>query len=214
MLPKSQQAPSRLLISHLKSEFDRNMSNTFAPYQDAPEIERARSPPLKSPRTSLDYARGRPPPTRPSHVRNISEIASQPLPAPDSFAENEEYTQPHEHRERNLQAFETSLPLRVDYLAMLAYLLLPPAGSVLLLLLEHKSDYVRFHAWQSSMIFTVIFILHLILSWSKVLSWMLFVGDLCLIGFLATHAYWDVDMLEHYEVPFFGRIANRFVDDE
>ena len=39
--------------------------------------------------------------------------------------------------------FETSLPLRLDYEAMLAYLLLPPAGGVLLLVLEHKSDYVR-----------------------------------------------------------------------
>ena len=41
-------------------------------------------------------------------------------------------------------AFQTSLPLRLDYEAMLAYMLLPPAGPVLLLLLEHKSDYVRY----------------------------------------------------------------------
>jgi hypothetical protein len=41
-------------------------------------------------------------------------------------------------------AFQTSLPLRLDYEAMLAYILLPPAGPVLLLLLEHKSDYVRY----------------------------------------------------------------------
>lgn len=104
--------------------------------------------------------------------------------------------------------------MRLDYEAMLAYLLLPPAGGVLLLLLEHKSDYVRFHAWQSSTLFTAIFILHLILAWSKVLSWMLFVLDLLLMAFLATRAYRDVDTLEHYEVPFFGRLANRFVDDE
>lgn len=104
--------------------------------------------------------------------------------------------------------------MRLDYEAMLAYILLPPAGGVLLLLLEHKSDYVRFHAWQSSMLFTLIFILHLILSWSAVLSWMLFACDVLLIGFLARRAYLDVDTLEHYEVPFFGRIADRFVDDE
>lgn len=42
-----------------------------------------------------------------------------------------------------LNDFETSLPLRLDYEACLAYLLLPPAGGVLLLLLEWKSDYVR-----------------------------------------------------------------------
>jgi uncharacterized membrane protein len=41
-------------------------------------------------------------------------------------------------------AFETSLPIRMDFEAMLAYLLLPPAGGVFLLLVEHKSDYVRY----------------------------------------------------------------------
>ena len=104
--------------------------------------------------------------------------------------------------------------MRMDYEAMLAYLMLPPAGGVFLLLVEHKSDYVRFHAWQSSMLFTCIFILHVALSWSKVLSWMLFTTDLLLIAFLAMHAYRDVEQLDHYEVPIIGRLANRFVDDE
>lgn len=191
------------------------MANNFAPYQDAPEIERARSPPIKSPRASVEYSRARSPPLRPSYVsRNISEVASQSLPSPDVFANNEDYVAPQEERERNLEAFQTSLPLRLDYEAMLAYLFLPPVGGVLLLILEHKSDYVRFHAFQASLLFTAIFVLHLIISWSKVLSWMLFAVDLLLIGFLSMHAYRDVDTLEHYEVPFFGRIANRFVDDE
>jgi uncharacterized membrane protein len=74
---------------------------------------------------------------------------------------------------------------------MLAYVLLPPAGGVFLLLAEHKSDYVRFHAWQSSMLFAVIFIVHLIFAWSTVISWMLFAVDLILIAFLAMHAYRD-----------------------
>lgn len=64
------------------------------------------------------------------------------------------------------------------------------------------------------MLFTIIFVLHLIFSWSSVLSWMLFALDVLLIVFLARRAYLDVDTLEHYEVPFLGRIANRFVDDE
>ena len=97
---------------------------------------------------------------------------------------------------------------------MLAYLLLPPAGGVLLLLLEHRSDYVRFHAWQSSMLFSCIFVVHLLLVWSTVLSWLLFGVDLCLMGFLALHAYRDVETLDHYELPFFGRLANSWVDSE
>lgn len=43
-----------------------------------------------------------------------------------------------------MNLFETSLPLRLDYEAMLAYLLLPPAGGVFLLVMERKSDYVRY----------------------------------------------------------------------
>ncbi|KAM0307116.1 hypothetical protein ACHAO8_010613 [Botrytis cinerea] len=92
-----------------------------------------------------------------------------------------------------LHEFETSLPLRLDYEACLAYLLLPPAGGVLLLVLERKSDYVRlviryespmdrqcgglhetllnngdrFHAWQSALLFTAMFVVHLMFSWSK-----------------------------------------------
>lgn len=45
-----------------------------------------------------------------------------------------------------LNDFETSLPLRLDYEACLAYLLLPPVGGVLLLIGEWKSDYVRYVA--------------------------------------------------------------------
>lgn len=104
--------------------------------------------------------------------------------------------------------------MRLDHEAMLAYLMLPPIGGLFLLVFEHKSDYVRFHAWQSSMLFTAILVLHIIFSASKVLSWMLFALDLILMGFLATRAYRDVDNLEHYEVPFFGRWADSFVDNE
>ncbi|TGO47912.1 hypothetical protein BOTNAR_0501g00010 [Botryotinia narcissicola] len=66
-----------------------------------------------------------------------------------------------------LHEFETSLPLRLDYEACLAYLLLPPAGGALLLVLERKSDYVRFHAWQSALLFTAMFVVHLMFSWSE-----------------------------------------------
>lgn len=40
--------------------------------------------------------------------------------------------------------------MRMDYEAMLAYLLLPPAGGVFLLLVEHKSDYVRYVACRNA----------------------------------------------------------------
>ncbi|KAJ5736281.1 uncharacterized protein N7483_001406 [Penicillium malachiteum] len=176
----------------------------FAPYQDdSPETERALSPPHPD-------TRGKSPNLR-------SPRASADLPSPSQFGGrygNTGFGRDVEAGHVSLGAFETSLPIRMDVEAALAYLLLPPAGGVFLLLTEHKSDYVRFHAWQSSMLFAVIFILHLMFAWSSFLSWTLFAIDLALIGYLSLRAYRDVDTLDHYEVPFFGRLANSFVDDE
>jgi uncharacterized membrane protein len=93
-------------------------------------------------------------------------------------------------------------------------LLLPPAGGVVLLLFEHKSDYVRFHAWQSAMLFSALFILHIIFSWTSVVSWLLFVCDLGAIGYLTLCAFRNAETLDRVEVPFFGRLASSFVDDE
>lgn len=188
----------------------------FAPYQDtSPELERSLSPPPAS-RGSIDSSRIRSPPPGKAVRQPSTYQDNATLPPPSSFVGDyaPRATSSPPDRGQTLEAFQTSLPMRMDYEAMLAYLLLPPAGGVLLLIFEHKSDYVRFHAWQSSMLFTCIFILHLLLSWSKVLSWMLFTVDILLIGFLTLHAYQDVEQLDHYELPLFGRLANRFVDDE
>ncbi|EAU35004.1 predicted protein [Aspergillus terreus NIH2624] len=189
----------------------------FAPYQDeSPEVERAFSPSLGDPHRvkspNLRSPRASPP------------IASNGLPSPSHFAPsghvptsghgNTGFGRDVEGGRWNLGAFETSLPIRMDFEAMLAYLLLPPAGGVFLLLVEHKSDYVRFHAWQSSMLFTLMFIIHLIFSFSSFISWTLLICDVAMIGFLSMHAYRDVDTLDHFEVPIFGRLANSFVDDE
>lgn len=117
-------------------------------------------------------------------------------------------------REGMVSEFDTSLGLRLDYEACLAYLAFPPLGGILLLILERKSDYVRFHAWQSSLLFTGLFVLHLLFSWSSFLSWVMFLGDLVLIGWLVLNAYRDADTLDRYEVPIVGRIASRILDDE
>jgi hypothetical protein len=95
------------------------------------------------------------------------------------------------------------------------------------------ADYgIRFHAWQSSLLFTAMFVLHLIFSWSTVLSWLIFIADLGLIGYLTLRAYRDgefllpilhsgywlmgliADTLDRCEVPFFGRLASSILDDE
>ncbi|KAJ5095480.1 hypothetical protein NUU61_004836 [Penicillium alfredii] len=152
---------------------------------ESPEIERALSPP------PVDGPRVKSPNLR-------SPRASADLPSPGHFVGggygNTGFGRDIEGGHVSLGAFETSLPIRMDVEAMLAYLLLPPAGGVFLLLTEHKSDYI----------------IHLVFAWSSFLSWTLFIVDFFLIGFLSLHAYRD----GHFEVPFFGRLANSFVDDE
>lgn len=40
--------------------------------------------------------------------------------------------------------FDTSLGLRLEYEACLAYLAFPPLGAIILLILERNSDFVRY----------------------------------------------------------------------
>ena len=97
---------------------------------------------------------------------------------------------------------------------MLAYIVLPPAGGMALLLFEHKSDYVRFHAWQSSLLFSALFMVHIIFSWTKIISYMLLTLDVGLICYLSYGAFRNAGTLDRVEVPFLGRLASSFVDDE
>ncbi|KAI1377004.1 hypothetical protein F4677DRAFT_417020 [Hypoxylon crocopeplum] len=191
----------------------------FAPYQSSPpENNRPFSPPrsnVASPRTSFDNRR----PFSPPQQQRGGFASPPPLQHPQPqrswqptlpgaaggyAAEGGTY----------VSEFDTSLGIRLDYEACLAYLGLPPLGAIILLILERKSDFVRFHAWQSSLLFTVVFIIHLIFSWSTFLSWIIFIADLCLMGWLALRAYRDADTLDRFEVPVFGQIASRILDDE
>jgi len=109
--------------------------------------------------------------------------------------------------------YETGLGIRVDIEAALAYSLGALSG-VLLLVAETKNDYVRFHAWQSSLLFLGLWLLHFILSFSTTLAWLLFVVEIGAAGWLAYNAYMDGASLERYEVPFLGALASQWVDNE
>jgi uncharacterized membrane protein len=58
----------------------------------------------------------------------------------------------------------------------------------------------RFHAWQSALLFSAIFVVHLILSWSGFLSWVLFLADLGLICYLTMRAYRDGKSLSTFPI--------------
>ena len=117
----------------------------FAPYQDTtPESTRALSPPPNRTLSPTRNARS-PPPNRP----HTDPFGASSLPAPSHFSDEPRSNTGFgggdlESGRLDVNLFETSLPLRLDYEAMLAYLLLPPAGGVFLLVVEHKSDYVRY----------------------------------------------------------------------
>ncbi|KAF3916512.1 hypothetical protein ABW20_dc0101343 [Dactylellina cionopaga] len=189
----------------------------WAPYQSTdPEAQRStlRSPPpgnnnifSTSPRLEAQNPWGESRSYSPSNVINPDNAISS-ANASTGFGNN------GGNRREFVNQFETSLPLRMDVEAALAYALLPPAGGVLLLLLEHNSDYVRFHAWQSALVFTAMFIVHILFMWSSFFSWLLFFIDLALIVYLSVRAYSDADTLDRFEVPYFGAWANSFVDEE
>jgi hypothetical protein len=69
----------------------------------------------------------------------------------------------------------------------------------------------RFHAWQSSLLFTALFVLHLVFSWSKFLSWVFFLGDLVLIAWLVLNAYRDADTLDRFVPPLSSRFSGSAV---
>ncbi|KAI0206511.1 hypothetical protein F4808DRAFT_407663 [Astrocystis sublimbata] len=226
----------------------------FAPYQSSPpENNRPFSPPLASPRASLDRRQQQSPfgSPQPQPQRNFAVSSPPPLQHPQpqrSWSAGYDAEQGlggglggyHDNIGNGggngnggfgggggggislgggggggfVSEFDTSLGLRLDYEAVLAYAALPPLGAIIMLILERKSDYVRFHAWQSSLVFTVLFVLHLLFSWSTFLSWVIILGDIALIAFLGLHAYRDADTLDRFEVPFFGSIASRILDDE
>ncbi|KAL2756472.1 hypothetical protein ACRALDRAFT_1093627 [Sodiomyces alcalophilus JCM 7366] len=192
----------------------------FAPYQSSPpERERALSP-QASPRPSADFRN----PFTPSAIANHNQYNYQHTASPPPLQHPQPqrswqpsipgaYPSADAHRE-GVSEFDTSLGIRLDYEACLAYLAFPPLGAIFLLIMERNSDYVRFHAWQSSLLFTAILIIHLIFSWSRFLSWFFFLGDLVTIAYLTFRAYQDADTLDRFEVPIFGRIASNFLDDE
>ncbi|KAF8535538.1 hypothetical protein BDD12DRAFT_854860 [Trichophaea hybrida] len=161
----------------------------FAPYQsESPDTSRRSlnlNRPLSPPAQNRSYSPlppSSPPPILPTH---------QPG---GGWAGNRE----------TVNQFETSLPIRLDWEAVMAYVLLPPAGA----------DFVRFHAWQSSLLFAFLVVAHLIFSFSTFLSYTLLVVDLVLIAYLSMKAYRDADTLDRCEVPFFGPLASSILDDE
>lgn len=93
-----------------------------------------------------------------------------------------------------------------------AYLLGPITG-IILLLIEKKNEYVRFHAMQSTLVFGSIFLLNIVLGIVPVLGWIIALVISPLIGIIALVLWlvlmWKAFSGEKYKVPYFGNLAEK-----
>lgn len=110
-------------------------------------------------------------------------------------------------------AYETTYGWRVDIEAGVAYVLGPVLG-IVLLMLEHKNDYVRFHAWQSLLLGCVLAVLHILFLWSRFFSWIIFLADVAIYGQMTYRAFVNGNTLERYYLPRIGELATQWVDEE
>lgn len=118
----------------------------FSPYQsDAPSDTRPLSPPPRpfSPTSASHIPTSPPlsPPPRPHHgaTQGFGNTRGGSSYLPINGNENASSSMPTS----NMELYSTSLGLPIKVEAVLAYLVLPPAGGVVLLILEWGSDYVR-----------------------------------------------------------------------
>lgn len=126
----------------------------FAPYQSSPpETSRALSPPRRSATTSPVKHNRRAAPrvpspsrfARPDHAGEYQDLESNPFPDEDSAVDGRDAGLLG-HRPLtgcSTDVYQTSLPFRMEVEAALAYIVIPPAGGIILLIFEHTSDYVR-----------------------------------------------------------------------
>ena len=94
----------------------------------------------------------------------------------------------------------------------LAYLLGPVTG-IVMLLLEKKNEYVRFHAMQSTVVFGAILLLNIVLGIVPVLGWIIALilsPIIALVSFILWIVLmWKAYSGEKYKLPYFGELAEK-----
>lgn len=69
---------------------------------------------------------------------------------------------------------ETTVGMSPNVAGLLCYVLGWITG-IIFVVLEKKSTFVRFHAWQSIMTFGVLFVVWLIVSWIPIVNWVVWI---------------------------------------
>lgn len=97
----------------------------------------------------------------------------------------------------------------------LAYLLGPITG-ILLLIVEKKNPYIRFHAMQSTILFGAFFLLNVVFGIVPVIGWivgLILSPILVLVSFvLWLVLMWKAYSGEKYKLPYVGNLAEKQLD--
>jgi len=93
-----------------------------------------------------------------------------------------------------------------------AYLLGPITG-IILLLVEKKNNFIRYHAMQSTLVFGAILLLNIVLGIVPILGWLIAIilsPLIALVSFVLWLALmWKAYNGERYKLPYFGELAEK-----
>ncbi|MHB8984025.1 MAG: DUF4870 domain-containing protein [Carboxydocellales bacterium] len=109
-------------------------------------------------------------------------------------------------------ADKSSLGLSPEIAGALAYLLGFISG-IVIYILEKENDFVRFHAMQSTIFFSSVFILSLVLSFMPLIGWLVVGILLPLVTFIG----WLVGIInaakgKRYKFPLIGDYAEKYIN--
>ncbi|KAI9457713.1 hypothetical protein F5148DRAFT_1221880 [Russula earlei] len=179
-------------------------ASSFAPYTPPPDDPGHPSHQPSTSRFTRPWF-----PTQPS-TREVTSYQSGGIPT---------WERPLEEAESQIRnQWETRNGLRVDLLAMWAYLL-GPVSAFWLLVMETHNDFVRFHAYQSALLTTPLLLLRILASLLQLPTFVRTILTLLLfssICFMAFRAHTDASRngLSRFHIPYIGLLAERWLDEE
>jgi len=110
--------------------------------------------------------------------------------------------------DRSSQTGRSSTGLDPNLAGALAYVLGLVTG-IILLAMEKRDDYVRFHAMQSSIVFLGVLVLHFLLVGIPVIGLMLYLPYLVAVGLLWVFLIVQAVSGRRYKLPYVGDLAEQ-----
>ncbi|PVV04320.1 hypothetical protein BB560_001182 [Smittium megazygosporum] len=109
--------------------------------------------------------------------------------------------------------YATVVPIRIDIEAALCYVFFCFSG-VLLLIFERENDFIRFHAYQSTLLSISSFFSILVLGSVFGSYTIFFIIAFILNFYMAYRAYKDSSTLDYYLLPVIGKVAFEWTASE